>query len=336
MAKMNWDRVRAWDKVRGELTHTELADERDEQWFAREMERDDARNGARSPLPQKPLKPTAAPQPKAPPKAQPETQVPAKAQHALSNAAKRRARHETIARSIGVTGDELRAAIANESLAGRGLEHKPKAERARLTARRLGITPPELSTLRQAFAGNAVSKTIAGSLVRKLAKIPDQAPARANTNVDRLRTKTGRDGTTVVAGTSRAQLVAPDRSQPKPAKPRPAPTPAKSSPAQPASHGGRTIYVTPHGDVVHLVHDCSSMRGFRGTREADPDVYKTDVRDPCCVGRRICGTCKNNLYAIGKSVEQELLSFHGPPVTDYWDKKQLRRPKPSGQLLRGR
>lgn len=43
MARMNWDRVRDWDRVRGDLTHAELADERDERWFAREQEREEAR-----------------------------------------------------------------------------------------------------------------------------------------------------------------------------------------------------------------------------------------------------------------------------------------------------
>src|SRR4051812_13819449 len=36
MTKLDWDRVRDWDRARGDLSGMELADERDECWFERE------------------------------------------------------------------------------------------------------------------------------------------------------------------------------------------------------------------------------------------------------------------------------------------------------------
>lgn len=52
MTKLNWERVRNWDRVRGDLSEVELADEREERWFAldnareesKELQRKDRRN----------------------------------------------------------------------------------------------------------------------------------------------------------------------------------------------------------------------------------------------------------------------------------------------------
>lgn len=316
---MNWERVRQWDRVRDGMSDTELADERDERWFVREAEREAAREARRAARATPTTKAVAAKKP-----------TPAKKTAAKKSPSKNLKLAE-VAQQLGVKVTEVQAALDAQNQAATGLGGLEKAERLSTAARRLGITGDELRLLRRALAGNVDALTPrerVASLVRTVAGIEVGKPPAS--------TKPAKPGHARRVITSSS---APAHSKSAPPTTAP-PTERKkkqkrSNVLQPvAKVADGMVYVTTWGNVVHLFHDCHSTRGFRGTNEPDPDLYRVPVNDPSCRGRRVCGTCRNVTFANAKRVEEQLRRFHGKPFDEEeWQRQGWFRPKPSGKPI---
>lgn len=328
MPKMNWDRVRQWDRVRGGKSDMELADERDERWFAREAEREaarEARRAARS-------KPTKnAPAAKKTPAAR---KTAATKKTAAKRPESKNLKLAEVARRLGVKPVEAQAALDAQNRAATGLGGLTKADRLSTAARRLGVTGEELRLLRRALAGNADALTRrerVASLVRTVAGAEvgePPAPTRPETPVS------ARKVITSSAAPTHSKSVAPAPAPPTKRKKKQ----KRSNSSQPAATGtGPMVYVTTWGNVVHLFHDCHSTRGFRGANEPDPDLYRVPVNDPSCRGRRVCGTCRNVTFANARKIEEQLRRFHGKPFDEAeWQRQGWFRPKPSGKPINRR
>lgn len=314
---MNWDRVRQWDRVRDGMSDMELADARDERWFAREAEREAAREARRAARAKPTAKRAAATKPNAAKKA------------AAKNGQAKNLKLAEVARRLGVKPAEAQAAVDAQNQAATGLGGLTKVDRVSTAARRLGITGDELRLLRRALAGNVDALTPrerVASLVRTVAgtevtgpppptKSAKPAPAR----------KVITSSSAPAHSKSTAPAAAPSTKRKK--------TQKRSNVLHPvAKLADGMVYVTTWGNVVHLFHDCHSTRGFRGTNEPDPDLYRVPVNDPSCRGRRVCGTCRNVTFANAKRVEEQLRRFHGKPFDEAeWQRQGWFRPKPSGK-----
>src|SRR4051812_17811656 len=129
MTKMNWDRVRDWDRVRGDLSDMELADERDERWLQRERDRDErkatpvvsSRSAPRVP------KPLGVAKQKLP-RPGPATGVPT-------------SRTSHLATALGVSTKVLHEARQAETQTSAALTGMKSKKRLAMAARQLGITP---------------------------------------------------------------------------------------------------------------------------------------------------------------------------------------------------
>lgn len=264
----------------------EIQDERDERWLERDREREAEREATR----QSRSRGHTAP-------------APATGSKAIKGSKKsqKAARRSELARSLGVTVEQLNSAHRAESDATTGLAGVP--DKNAKVAKRLGITTSELKVLRKALSGTSVSKTQAASLIRTVA----ESGARAASP----------------AGGVRPRPAATDASIRRAAGDEP--LPATTS-----------VYVTTWGQVVHLHHDCPSARGFRHVGEPDPDLYKVEARDPSCKGRRVCGTCKNRASVLARRIEYLLKSLHGAFYTDAQWRQAFGRPRPNGSLVGGK
>ena len=338
MTKMNWDRVRDQDRVRGGRSDMELADDREEQWLEREREREREREDRRqdqgaTPPPLRGIiaagrlgqqsasrsKKPAPARPDAPRKA-----VPKPAGGPLTKG--------EIAGLLGVTPGEVEAARVVETKASSGLTGVSKGERLRFAGRRLGITPEELTLLRKALAGHVSSPQRAAAALRTALRHAPTGSEASTTGKRPSATKPKPGSKTSPAPAGRA---GPPKS---PSKPKPGRTPKRSS-GRPA--GGATsaspVYVTKWGNVVHLYWDCPNARGFRQRGEPDADVFKVTVGDPCCRGRRVCATCKNGSGVAGADVERKLRSLHGKAFDESdWERHGWARPMPKGAPINRR
>ena len=291
MAKMNWDRVRQWDRQRGGMSDMELEDEREERWFEREADSELQRQDRQEPRP-------AAKQAKARPK------------RSRNRTKKTRKNLDlpAVAARLGVTAGEARRSDATVVQAASGLEGLMKPERTAAVARRLRITPVELRLLRRALAGNEdvlADRERLASLVRSTAAQAPAAPVSEQ-----------RD--------DRSPQVAPEQSSASKAA-------KTQKGRKPGRGEDQLVYVTTWGNVVHLFHDCHKTRGFRGPQEADPDLYRVPVQDPSCRGRRVCGGCKGSSAVSAKKVDEQLRRFHGKPFDESeWKRQGWNRPKPKG------
>lgn len=149
MTRMNWDRVRNWDRLRRDRSDMELSDERDERWFEREAERDVAR-------------PEPRPKGKAAPVGEAARKGSASGAKRVrpSNTAKaagapgaRKSRAESLAAGLGITRDELQAVRRLESevsLSFTGISPPMRLQRA---AAELGMTAEELKVVRRVLNG---------------------------------------------------------------------------------------------------------------------------------------------------------------------------------------
>lgn len=310
MPKMNWDRVRQWDRARDGRSDMELADERDERWFAREAEREaarEARRAARS-------TPTA--------RARSAKKAPAAQKPVVQKRQAKNLRLAEVANRLGVKPAEAQAAVDAQNQAATGLGGFTKAERVSTAARRLGITADELRLLRRALAGNvdALSpRERVASLVRTVARTE---PSEQRAPKKPEKSPPARDVITSRSAPARSKSSKRKKQQ-------------RSSVLQPvAKVTDGMVYVTTWGSVVHLFHECHSIRGFRGTNEVDPDLYRVAISDPSCRGRRVCATCRNVTFANAKKVEEQLRRFHGKPFDEAeWQRRGWFRPKPSGKPL---
>lgn len=276
MTKLRWDRVWDWDRVRDGRSNAELAEDRDQRWFDAEMAREAVEH------PTGPATPGGA-----------------------------KPKGERLAAGLGVILAQLKAAQAADVAAATGLGGMTAAARRDATARRLGITTPELKLLRLALQGTVpADRNRAASLIRLIAG-GDQLPAPA---------APGRFG----------RPVRPTGSPP--AAPR-----GRRPAGPPARKNDLPAYVTTWGNVVHLYWDCLNTRGFRHVTELDPDVYQVSPRDPCCRGRRVCGTCKEANSRTADRLALELFRFHGKPFDEAeWAKGGWYRPRPTGVPIKRR
>lgn len=326
---MNWDRVRQWDRVRDGMSDMELADERDDRWFAREAEREQAREQRAADRRSTnsagyAAKPT-------PPKKEPAKTAKAPAGKNLKPAA--------VAQRLGIPTSLVQAAIDAQTAASTGLGGLAKNERQRTAARRLGVTPDELRMLRRALAGNpdALDKRerIAGLIRTAAAHQGSAPPAPAPTPPPATGRKTPRG---VITSQSAPATAAPPPRTPSAPTPQrakmPKQKPSAKGPKPPDPKDQAMVYVTTWGNVVHLFHDCHSARGFRNANDRDPDLYRVPVQDPSCRGRRVCGTCRQVTFANAKKVDDQLRRFHGKPFDESeWKKQGWFRPKPSGKPI---
>lgn len=304
---MNWDRVRQWDRVRDGMSDMELADDRDERWFAREAERESGRDAQRSVRPRPPTNAAV---------------VRSTTANTISKATQsKNLTLGEVAQRVGVQPAEAQAAPHAQNRAATGLGGLGKTERLSTAARRLGITGDELRLLRRALAGNVdalISRERVASLVRTVAGgnvIEDGAP-RKGTKMSATRGTIPSSSAPTAASTKRKKK------------------PKSTTAPQPAVKNHAMVYVTMWGNVVHLFRDCHSARGFRGTREPDPNIYRVPVQDPSCRGRRVCGTCRNVTFANAKKVEDQLRRFHGKAFDEAeWQRQGWSRPKPNGQPI---
>lgn len=102
---------------------------------------------------------------------------------------------------------------------------------------------------------------------------------------------------------------------------------SSSDQQRPGWSGETVVYVTQHGDVVHLYADCSGVRGFRSVGEADPDVYRVILGSPACAGRRACRKCYASHSATSLTLlDATITRLHGPQDPVPWtDLGQLQR-----------
>jgi len=219
------------------------------------------------------------------------------------------------AKALGVTVDELRSADLNASAASQGLADLGKAERRELVARRLGISKTELTLVRDALAG----------------KVEPDDRLRVTGLVQLVSERSGW-----------AEVDAAERSRVKKAKPKAATKSKKAKKAQlPKTVGSKRgpsgetpVYVTKWGNVVHMYSDCHSTRGFRNQLEADPFIYQVLVKDPCCRGRKTCGTCSRHDSMRGRKIEQVLRRLHGEAFDEgRWAASGWNRPLPTGRVI---
>ena len=178
----------------------------------------------------------------------------------------------------------------------------------------------ELRLLRRALAGNvdalkfrervaALVRTVAGTNV-----VEPPAPSKSSKSTPARKV--------ITSSSAPAQSKsAPTRSGPPTKRKKKS---KKSNGPNLAAKGQATVYVTTWGHVVHLFHDCHSVRGFRDTNEPDPDLYRVPVNDPSCRGRRVCGTCRNVTFANAKKIEEQLRRFHGKPFDEAeWQRRGM-------------
>ena len=168
MTKMNWDRVRNWDRVHRDLSPMEVAEERDQRWLEREHAREESRGERPArikgrtriiPAKRRPLPPTA--------------RATASGKAAPSNPATpgtAKLRSSQIAATLGVTEAELLAARQVETDVSRSFVGMRANERLTKAAHRLGVTPQELQFLRRGLNGNiCTDPQQLTTLIRRLA-----------------------------------------------------------------------------------------------------------------------------------------------------------------------
>ena len=338
MSRMNWDRLQNSDRVRGGRSDAEMAEDRDEAWFQREMEREALRGvgrygRGRAPAP--PAKRSGKPKAKtAKKKLQGSGPTGAKSLESRKpkssavkmpvGAKKNRSapKPERLADQLGVTTAEISDARRKDAVASTGLGGMTKSERRERAAARLGISKRELEMVRSALAGT----------------VDPAEAARVGMLIQTVASRTGlansKPAVTSAVETTRSRSREPtDRKRVRSSTPTGAPAKAK---AKKGKTGGReaTVFVTMWGNVVHLHHDCHSARGFRHAEEPDPLIYRVPVKDPSCRGRRVCGTCKRIDGRKGGEVEPELRRMHGAAFDERaWERHGWSRPRPQGQPI---
>lgn len=306
---MNWSRVNAWDRVRGDRSDMELADERDERWFEREQERErrfaeraEDRRGA----------------PKTPRRSKRTTEPKTKGSKPQTTDVKL-SKHE-LAKRLGVTPKQLADAQRAETVASSGLAGLDKKERQRRAAARLRISPTELTRLRQVLGRQhtGLSRHDA-TLVRQVARTAPTTPPtepKAGAQPARAKTSTGR-------ATSPSS-----KTKSKKAKRKSSRSTGTSKPPG----KDRTVYVTRWGNAVHLWSDCRNARGFRHQGEEDPLIYAVKPSDPCCRGRSVCGGCARGEGVTTAQVDRLLRKYHGRAFDESdWERYGWSRPMPTGE-----
>jgi hypothetical protein len=315
MARMNWARVRDEDRVRDGRSNMELEEEREDRWLEREREREAERAQRRSLEGDRPASPRR-------PAGSKQVRSASTGSSASSSPTKRSERvlsKDEIASVLGVSVAELGVARLAESRASSGLSGISKKERLRLSAQRLGVSPEELTILRQALGGRVSNRQRASAAIR--AVLTRAAAGGIKPSVAKNAQKSGK----ALASQTAGSRVAPSKHKPS-RKSSAKPSTLKASPG--------AIYVTKWGNVVHLYWDCANARGFRHRGEPDADLYKVDVSDPCCRGRRVCATCNNISGVTGAAVERKLRSLHGKAFDERdWERRGWTRPMPKGKPI---
>lgn len=204
-----------------------------------------------------------------------------------------RSKREQRAQELRISLQDLKRLQKLVADAGSALQGLAPWERAQKAAARLGLTAPELKDLRRAISGDGpVTERVSSSI--------------------------------------RTVLRAPARPSPPPERGHGAnkkPPPGKGRPALKA--GDHAVFVTKWGQAAHLYSDCRSIDGFRKAHEPRPAIYWVAASNPCCVGRRVCGTCFNSSSTQGVKVKAALKKFHGRPFTeDEWSDEGWRRVHP--------
>ncbi len=336
MSRMNWDRLQSRDRMRGGRSDAEMAEDRDDAWFQREMERESLRGvgrygRGRAPAPParrsgKPKTKTTKkkPQGSGPKEATgPKPRKPRSAAVKMPVGAKKKRpapKVDELAERLGITAAEITDARRNDATASTGLGGMTKSERRERAAARLGITKRELEMVRSALAGSVdpAEAVRVCMLIQTVASRTGLANSKA--------------AVTSAADTTKSRSRKPtERKRVRSSKQATDPVKAKKGRA---GEREATVFVTMWGNVAHLHHDCHSARGFRHAQEPDPLIYRVPVKDPSCRGRRVCGTCKRMDGRKGEKVEQELRRMHGAAFDERdWERHGWSRPKPQGQPI---
>jgi hypothetical protein len=210
------------------------------------------------------------------------------------NPGTRRRKREQQAKRLRISVQDLTRLQKLVADAGSALQGLTPGERTQRAAARLGLTAPELKDLRRGISGDGpVTERVSSSIrtVLGATAAPSPPPARG-------------DGAKKMT-----------------------PPPGKGRPVLKA--GDYAVFVTKWGQAAHLYSDCRSIDGFRKAHEARPAIYWVAASNPCCRGRRVCGTCSNSSSAQGVKVKAALKKFHGLPFTeDEWSDESWRRVHP--------
>lgn len=127
MARMNWDRIRDWDRVRGDMSNTEWEDHVAEQWVLRDMGRDRTDEPSRKRRQQS---------------------------RQDSKAARQRAQTLAMLEEVGIT--ERLFDLAGRAMRSAGVRPKQSYDRVE-ASRKLGITPEEVSRIQRVLEYRSTS-----------------------------------------------------------------------------------------------------------------------------------------------------------------------------------